>query len=86
MGSAMDTSSRNTSGDHSAVMTPAIAELEVVRVTHDIEADGYSVRKDTCGTVVAVYDRGAAYAVEIADPPGGTEVVTLRADQIERIH
>jgi hypothetical protein len=67
-------------------MAPPIEEFEVVRVTHDIESEGYSVPKDTCGTVVAVYDRGAAYAVEIADLPGGMEVVTLRADQIERTH
>ena len=82
----MDTSSHDTSGDHSTVMTQPIAEFEVVRVTRDIESEGYSVPKDTRGTVVAVYDLGAAYAVEIADLPGGTEVVTLRADQISRTH
>jgi|HubBroStandDraft_1064217.scaffolds.fasta_scaffold34943_4 hypothetical protein len=65
-------------------MTPPIAEFEVVRVTHDVEFEGYSVPKDTCGTVVTVYDLGAAYAVEIDDLPGGTEVVTIPADQIER--
>jgi Domain of unknown function (DUF4926) len=82
----MDTSSRNSSGDRGAVMAPPIAEFEVVRVTHDIVAEGYNVPKYACGTVVAVYDHGATYAVEIADLPGGTEVLTLRADQIERTH
>lgn len=52
----------------------------------DVEAEGYSIPKDARGTVVAVHDRGAAYAVELADLPGGPEVVTLRADQIERSH
>jgi len=42
--------------------------------------------KDTSGTVVAVFGYGVAYAVEIADLPGGPEVVTLQSDQIERIH
>ena len=56
-----------------------------MRVTRDVESKGYSVPMDARGTVVAVYQQGAAYAVEIADPPGGTEVVTLRADQVERI-
>ena len=82
----MDTSSRDTSGDYSAITAPPITELEVVRVTHDVHSDDYNVPKDTRGTVVAVYGLGAAYAVEIADLPGGPEVVTLRADQIERMH
>jgi len=36
--------------------------------------------------VVAVHDQGSAYTVEITDLPGGAEVVTLRADQIECTH
>jgi hypothetical protein len=55
-------------------------------VTRSVPADGYSIPRDTPGTVVAVFDRGAAYAVEIADLPGGPEVVTLRADRIEPMH
>ena len=57
-----------------------------MRATRSVAAEGYRIPKDTSGTVVAVYDGGAAYAVEIADLPGGSEVVTLRADQIERMH
>jgi hypothetical protein len=83
---AMDTPSRNASGSRSAALAAPIAELEIVRVTRKVKADGYSLPKDTRGTVVAVYDRGAAYAVEIVGLPGGPEVVTLRADQIERTH
>ena len=63
-----------------------IAEFEIVRVTGMVKAEGYTLPKDTCGTVVAVYDKGSAYAVEIAELPGGTEVITLRADQVERAH
>jgi Domain of unknown function (DUF4926) len=64
----------------------AIAEYEPVRVVRDVLAEGYSISKNTTGTVVGIYDRSAAYAVEIADLPGGPEVVTLRADQLERAH
>ncbi len=80
----MDTTPRNAGHGHSAGLTTPIAELERVRVTRNVQTDGFSLAKNTRGTVVAVYDRGAAYAVEIADLPGGPEVVTLRADQIER--
>jgi hypothetical protein len=61
-----------------------------VRATRSVAAEGYRIRKDTSGTVVAVYDRGATYgatyAVEIADLPGGSGVMMLLADQIERMH
>ena len=83
---AMDTASRNSSEDHGAALAPPIAEFEVVRVTRNVTAEGHRVPKHTRGTVVAVYNQGAAYAVEIADLPGGADVVTLRADQIERMH
>jgi len=57
-----------------------------VRVTRSVEAECYSILKDTSGTVVTVFGHGVAYAVEIADLlPGGPEVMTLQADQIERI-
>lgn len=82
----MDTSSRNSSGDHGEPLAPPIAEFEVVRVTRNVKAKGHRLPKNTRGTVVAVYDQGAACAVEIADLPGGTDVVTLRANQIERMH
>jgi Domain of unknown function (DUF4926) len=82
----MDTTPRNADHGHSANLTTPIAELEIVRVTRNVKTDGFSLTKNTRGTVVAVYDRGAAYGVEIADLPGGPEVVTLRADQIERTH
>jgi hypothetical protein len=84
--SAMDTSSRNGSRDLGAISAPPIAEFEVVRLTRKVEAEGHRLPKNTRGTVIAVYDQGAAYAVEIADLPGGADVVTLRADQIERMH
>ena len=82
----MDTASRQGSKPHGTVFSPPIAEHEIVRVTRSVKADGYSIPEDTSGTVVAVFDHGVAYAVEIADLPGGPEVVTLQADQIERIH
>ena len=63
-----------------------IAEHDPVRVVRDVVAEGYNISKNTTGTVVGVYGKGAAYAVEIADLPGGPEVVTLRADLLERAH
>ena len=63
-----------------------IAEFTIVRITRSIVSEGFSVPKDTCGTIVAVYDRGTAYAVKVADLPGGPEGVTLQADQIEPMH
>jgi type I restriction enzyme R subunit len=63
-----------------------IPEHDLVRVTRDVRAEGFSIPKDTTGTVVGIYGKGAAYAVEIANLPGGPEVVTLRADQVERAH
>ena len=80
----MDTPSRRSSDDHRSTLALPIAELEIVRVTGIVEAEGYTLPKDTCGTVVAIYDKGAAYAVEIAELPGGPAVITLRADQVER--
>jgi hypothetical protein len=82
----MDTPSRDLITDHGMIMVPPIAEFERVRVMLNVEIEGYTIPKDAHGTVVAVCSRGAAYAVEIADLPGGPEVVTLQADQIERLH
>jgi hypothetical protein len=82
----MDTVSRKRSGTHAATLAAPIAAHEMVRVTRSVATEGYRIPKDAAGTVVAVYDRGTAYAVEIADLPGGPEVVTLRADQTERMH
>jgi hypothetical protein len=81
----MDTVERKGSVSHGAVLSRPIAAYETVRLTRGVEAEGYSIPKDASGAVLAVYDHGAAYAVEIADLPGGPEVVTLRADQIERM-
>jgi hypothetical protein len=80
----VDTASRDPSESHSAILAPPIAEFEVVHVTHTMDIERSGIPQDASGTVVAVHDRGAAYAVEIADLPGGPEVVTLRAGQIER--
>jgi hypothetical protein len=74
------------SGTHGAILSPPVAAYEIVRVTRRVQAEGYRIPKDTPGTVVAVFDRGVACAVAIADLPGGPEVVTLREDQIERMH
>jgi hypothetical protein len=82
----MDTAPPKGRGTDGPVLSAPIAAYEIVRVTRGVATEGYRIPKDTSGTVVAVYDGGAAYAIEIADLPGGSEVVTLRADQIERMY
>ena len=66
------------------VATP-FYEHDSVRVTRDLEAEGYRIAKNTHGVIVGIYGDGAAYAVEIATLPGGPEVVTLKAEEVERV-
>lgn len=82
----MSTSPRRASTEHHATPSVPIPEFGIVRTRRAVQADGYRIPRHTQGTVIAIYDRGGAYAVEIANLPGGPEVVTLRGDQIERIH
>jgi Domain of unknown function (DUF4926) len=82
----MDTAPSKGSGTRRTTLSAPIAAYEIVRVTRSVATEGYRIPKNTSGTVVAVYDGGAAYGVEIADLSGGSEIVTLRADQIERMH
>ena len=74
------------SGTHGATLSAPIAAYEIVRVMRGVTTAGYCIPKGTSGTVVAAHDGGATYAVETADLPGGSEVVTSLADQIERMH
>jgi hypothetical protein len=82
----MGTSPRRTPTEHHAAAATPIPEFGMVRTRRAVQAEGYRIPRHTQGTVVAIYDRGVAYGVEIADLPGGPEVVTLRGDQIEPIH
>ncbi len=54
-----------------------IAEHAMVRVLRDCTGEGHCLAKDSVGTVVAIYNRGEAYAVELEDAAGATAVVTL---------
>lgn len=54
-----------------------INEHTAVRILRDCESDGRRIAKGTLGTVVAIYDAGAAYAVELEDASGATAVVTI---------
>jgi hypothetical protein len=67
-----------------AVEDAALNEHDVIRVTHDVESDGYEVKRDMTGTIISVYNGGEAYAVEIAEIDDGPAVVTLRANEMER--
>lgn len=55
-------------------------EHQRVRLRRDLQSEGYYLRRDMFGTVLAVYDNGAAYAVEFAATNGETAVVTVDAD------
>jgi type III restriction enzyme len=59
-----------------------IAEHGRVRLCRDVDSEGYRLRRDTPGTVVAVYGDGAAYAVEFADVGDAIAVVTIMADAL----
>lgn len=54
------------------------AEHARVRVTRDLQSEGYALHKGMTGTVVAIYGPGEAYAVEFQGLEGGMDVVTLR--------
>ena len=68
-----------------AVENALLREHDVVRVVEDVESDGYAVKKGMTGAIVSVYNSGEAYAVEISEIENGPAVVTLRANQMERI-
>ncbi len=81
----MRISPRRVSTEHHAAPCAPIPEFGIVRTRRAVQAEGYRIPRHTMGTVVAIYDRGVAYGAEIADLPGGPEVVTLRGDQLEHI-
>ena len=57
-------------------------ELDVVKLTHDLNYDGTMYRNGTCGTIVHVYSDGTAYELEVAEPQG---VITVYNDDLEKI-
>lgn len=59
-----------------------IAEHRRVRLCRDVDSEGYHLRRDMLGTVVAIYGDDAAYAVEFADVGGEIAVVTIMPDAL----
>jgi hypothetical protein len=58
-----------------------IQELDTVVLTHGIDAHG--LKRGDIGTVVHVYERGAAFEVEFVTAEGRTvAVLTLRPDEV----
>jgi uncharacterized protein (UPF0332 family) len=68
-----------------AVKQVVLGEHDVVRILHDLRSDGYDLKSGITGTIVSVYNAGEAYAVEISAVEDGPAVVTLRANDMERI-
>jgi type III restriction enzyme len=64
----------------------AFAEHKRVRMVRACEVEGYRVPVDTLGTVVSVYDSGAAYAVEFENLGGEMAVLTLRSADLAEVH
>jgi len=62
-----------------------IAEHAMVRVLRECEVEGHRLAKDSIGAVVAVYNGGEAYAIELEDAAGATAVVTLRYADVAEI-
>lgn len=58
---------------------PLFAEHQRVRLSRDVDSEGYHLRRDSVGTVLSIYGNGAAYAVEFADVGGEIAVVTIAA-------
>lgn len=65
--------------------TPTFAELQIVKLTQDVEADEAVIPRGTEGTVVHVFKHpNEAYLVEVADENGKTlAMVTALPEQIE---
>ena len=61
-----------------------INEHDVVRVRHDVETEGYSLRAGMIGAVVSVYGNGSTFAVEFPDMDEGSAVVTVDRSQIDQ--
>src|ERR1700733_5173483 len=75
MAAAMTASPGRTRAEQRGMPSAPIPEFGIVRTRQAVQAEGYRIPRHTQGTVVAIYDHGAAYAVEIAGLPGGPEVV-----------
>lgn len=74
---------RRESGEASLTLTGAFRELQIVRISKEVETeDGEKVSSGTCGTIVGVWGQGEAYEVEFIDPIG---VATIRADGLSLI-
>jgi len=65
------------------VVSACIKEHDTVRATCAINSDGYHVKAGMVGTVVSLYGRGEAFAVEFPDLPDGPAVMTVRENEVE---
>src|SRR5579871_485445 len=81
-GYAMQGSAYHSARSTAGTASPVIVAYGPVRLTRDVRTDGHRIPKDAPGTVVGRCRSGTAYAVEIANLPGGPDVETLQADRI----
>jgi DNA phosphorothioation-dependent restriction protein DptH len=61
----------------------SLKEHALVKTNREIAVDGVPVPRGTVGTIVAVYRRGEAFAVEFNDLNGKTEVLTIPVQAME---
>jgi type III restriction enzyme len=86
-----DVAGRGVTGQIQAILGSAralrrtdIAELDLVRVVRECEADGRRLQTSQVGTVVFVHEGGEAFEVEFIDTDNRSWVVTLAAIQVEK--
>lgn len=60
-----------------------IAEHTVVRLISKVVSSVVTFEAGTLGTVISVYDKGAAYAVEIGDGLNYSHIICAPADILE---
>ena len=68
-----------------AVGGAVLAEHTRVRLLRAVESEGIALPAGLAGTVVSVYGRGRAYAVEFADVAGEMAVVTIPAGDLAAV-
>lgn len=78
-----DAESRNVAGQLRHLLGPVrFPEHASVRLKRPVDSEGYALKAGQCGTVVAIYGEGQAYAVEFIDANGEMAVATIAAGDL----
>jgi len=81
-----DAEGRNVAGQLRHLLGPVrFPEHAAVLLKRPVDSDGYALKAGQCGTVVAVYGDGQAYAVEFIDENGEMAVATIAATDLIQV-